>query len=117
MPTISVSASKSGEQIARRFLPVYLPILEKALETIEGHNAYHNKTTAMALKVAALVKVPWATGDDKGSSKDVSFYHSPYPIFHEVPLSEAQISSDTVELKLQLDYETTLKVLKYLIAL
>ena len=115
-PQISVSASKGGSQIARdierRLFPDYLPILDQALANIASHNAYLNKTQAMAQKIADLVKVKHDPDD-----KDISFYRSPYPIFHEKALMEARVSSDDVELKLQLDYETTIKVLKYLIFL
>jgi hypothetical protein len=113
-PKISVSALKSGEQIARdierRLLPEYLPILDKELASNREWNVYENATTLIAAHIANLVKV---TRQPKETT--VSFYHSPYNLFHET-MSEAKVvGTDEVELSLRLDAETTLKVLNLLI--
>jgi hypothetical protein len=76
-PKISVSALKSGEQIARdierRLLPKYLPILDKELATNRSWNEYESKTTLIAAHIANVVKVK-----RKPEETTVSFYHSPY---------------------------------------
>lgn len=52
-------------------------------------------------------------GIDKDAKK-VDFYHSPLKIFNET-LSEAEVHGDDVELKLRLDYDTTLEVVAELV--
>lgn len=113
-PKISVSALKTGEQIARdierRLLPIYLPILDKELTTNQPWNEYEGKTTLVATHIANIVRV-------KQKSKDttVSFYHSPYKILRNT-MSEAKVVGENdVELTLRLDAETTLKTLNLLI--
>jgi hypothetical protein len=113
-PKISVSALKTGAQIARdierRLLPEYLPILEKEIASNRSWTEYTGKTTLIAAHIANAVKV-------KRQPKEttVSFYHSPYNIFTD-SMSEAKVvSSEEVELTLRLDPETTLKVLNLLI--
>ena len=113
-PKISVSALKSGKQIAgdieRRLLPEYLPILEKELTSNESWRKHESATTRLASVLADLVKVKRDPKETK-----ISFYHSPYNIFRET-MSEAHVvGEDAVELTLRLDGETTLKVLNQLI--
>ena len=113
-PKISVSAAKSGKQIAqdieRRLLPEYLPILEKELATNKSWNEYENKTTNIASQIAKLVRVKRAPKETT-----VSFYHSPYNIFRET-MSEAKVVSDySIELTLRLDVATTMRLLNQLL--
>jgi hypothetical protein len=113
-PKISVSALKTGAQLAkdieRRLLPEYLPLLEKEIASNQSWLEYEGKTTLIAAHIANVVKV-------KREPKEttVSFYRSPYNIFAGT-MSEAKVvGGDEVELTLRLDPETTLKVLNLLI--
>jgi len=114
LPTINVNMNKTGEQIARaiesRVMTEYLPILAKAQENVASNIAYHVKTEAMAAKIA---KIAGVTMDEREPTK-VNFYRSPHPVFAE-KISEASVGRDDVTLKLDLDYETSLKVLRFLI--
>jgi hypothetical protein len=115
MPSINVSATKTVEQVAKtisnRLMPEYLQILSKAMESLASTVAYHNKTEVMEGKIAAIVGVTEKSITDVTK---VSFYHSPCPVFENRSLNQAKISGDSVTLELDLDYETTLKVLNYL---
>jgi hypothetical protein len=113
-PKISVSALKTGAQIARdierRLLPEYLPLLEKEIASNESWREYEGKTTLIATHIANVVKV-----QRQPKETTVSFYRSPYNIFAQT-MSEAKVvGGDEVELTLRLDPETTLKVLNLLI--
>jgi len=114
LPTINVSMNKTGEQIARaienRLMPEYLPILVEAQKNVESNIAYHNKTEMMASKIAKFVGVK----TDEQNPTKVSFYRSPHSAFAE-KISSASVSSDDVTLKLVLNYEDTMKVLRFLI--
>ena len=114
-PRISVSATKTGKQIAadieRRLLPEYRPILQKVLSDLSARESYEKSTSSIAAQIAKLVRVEHSPGERK-----VSFYHSPYPIFHET-MSEAEvIGPDEVELTLRLTPEGVLNILKYVIS-
>jgi hypothetical protein len=113
MPSINVSTSKTGTQIAkdieRRFLPAYTEILKSAVETVRSQDAYYSKRDAMALQIAQIAKV----GQDQIRDGKVDFYRSPYHIFNET-LAGAEVSDDDVELRLRLSYRDTLDVLEYL---
>jgi hypothetical protein len=112
MPEINVSSKKTGAQIAndieRRLLPQYLPLLDKAHTVIAQHEAFHDKTENMAAQIAKILRVP----PDK-KSRVINFYNSPLPAFHE-NLGQATVGADEVELNLRLDYNTTLQILKLL---
>lgn len=113
-PKISVSASKTGAQIAadieRRLLPEYLPILDKELDSNRRWNEYEGKTTALAARIANVVKVK-----REPRETTVSFYHSPFGIFRD-SMSEAKVvGDDEVELTLRLDGDATLKLLNLII--
>ncbi len=59
--SINVSDSKIPEQIARdierRFLPIYLPELEKAVAQVNSTNLFHQKRTANIQKMADYLGV------------------------------------------------------------
>jgi hypothetical protein len=107
---ISVSTSKSAYQIARditkRFLPVWVPQLEQMLTDIKRSSSYHSKTEGMAAEIADLVGV-------KADKTKVSFYRSPYPVFTDT-ISSAEVHGDDVTLSLQLGYEETIALLKWM---
>ena len=111
LPRIAVSSSKMAAQIARdiekRFLPVWLPRLEVMLQDIGRQEAYKTKTTSIADRIAALVKV-------NADGKKVSFYRSPYPVFSE-SMSGAEVHGDDVALELNLPHESALELLKWMI--
>jgi hypothetical protein len=113
IPSINVSTSKTGTQIAkdieRRFLPAYAELFEEAVKTVRSQDAYYSKRDAMALQIAQIVKVD----EDRISDGKVDFYRSPYHVFNET-LAEADVSDDDVKLTLRLSYRDTLDVLKYL---
>ena len=116
-PRISVSGSKTGVQvaadIARRLLPEYLPILEKALKDLAGRRRYENATSAVAGQIAGLMKVPYSSKGPKETT--VNFYHSPYHLFRET-LSKAEIiGEDEVELSLRLSPRDALRLLNMLV--
>jgi hypothetical protein len=113
-PKISVSASKTGAQIAhdieRRLFPEYLPLLEKVLARYQAADNFEQRTTSIAQKIARLVHVK-----AEPKSQTVSFYKSPYLLFKET-MSEAKVLDDSeVELTLRLDTATALKVLNQLV--
>jgi len=115
MPSINVSTSKTGTQIAkdieRRFLPAYTELLKSAVETVRSQDTYYNKRDAMAIQIAQIVKVD----EDHVRDGKVDFYRSPYHIFNET-LADADVSDDDVKLTVRLSYRDTLDVLKYLIS-
>lgn len=113
-PKITVSASKSGAQIARdverRLLPEYLPLLEQILRRHAAYDSHEDEVRRIARQVAKLVQVKQDL-----KSPTVSFYHSPYKIFQHT-MSQAQVMGDgEVEITLRLDVATGLKVLNQLI--
>lgn len=110
-PKISVSASKTGQQVAsdieRRLLPDYLPLFEKVLQDLEQWRSYEETTSSLAAKIADLVEVPVPK-----NGTTVSFYHSPYPIFSET-MSEARVmGKNEVELQLRLSPDDALTLLQ-----
>ena len=114
MPSINVSTSKTGLQIAkdieRRFLPAYTEILKSSVETVRSEDAYYSKRDAMAIQIAQLVKVD----ENRISDGKVGFYRSPYHVFNKT-LAGAEVSDDDVKLELRLSYRDTLDILGYLI--
>jgi hypothetical protein len=113
-PKISVSAFKTGAQIARdiehRLFPEYLPLLEKVLARYQAADKFEQHTATIANQIAHLVHVK---ADPK--SQTVSFYKSPYLLFKET-MSEAKVLDDNeVELTLRLDTATAMKVLNQLV--
>jgi hypothetical protein len=113
-PKISVSATKTGAQIAaditRRLLPEYLPLLQEAFSGIKARQRYESTTTAIASQIAGLVKVPHAPKETT-----VSFYKSPYKIFRET-MSEAKVYDEgEVEISLRLPPRDALRLLNMLV--
>jgi hypothetical protein len=115
-PRISVSASKSGRQIAsdiaRRLLPDYLPLLEKVLSDLSERRSYENATSKITSLFASLAQVPAPKNDET----TVSFYHSPYPVFRETQSEVRVVDPHEVELRLRLTPEEALEVLKDILA-
>jgi hypothetical protein len=113
-PSIKVSALKTGQQIAqdieRRLLPQYLPLLEKELERQHAWDKHEMESSSLAQQIARLVKV-----DVNPTATDVNFYRSPYDLFHETMSGARVIDSNEVELTLRLDGPTALQVLNLLI--
>lgn len=114
-PRISVSASKTGKQIAadveRRLLPEYRPLLAKVLSDLSSRKSYEKATESIAAKIADLVQVKHSP-----NQTTVSFYHSPYPIFHET-MSEVQVvGKNEVELTLRLSPDDAIELIKDLLA-
>jgi hypothetical protein len=113
-PRISVSASKSGKQIAadiaRRLLPEYLPLLQKVLSDLAARQDYEETTSSIAGQIAGLMSVRHSP-----KRTTVSFYHSPYMIFRET-MSEAKVhDKDEVELSLRLTPRNALRLLNMLV--
>jgi hypothetical protein len=113
-PKISVSASKTGVQIAsdisRRLPPEYLPLLAKVMSDLAARQDYEATTSSIAGQIAGLVKVQHSP-----KSTTVSFYHSPYEIFRET-MSEAKVmDKNEVELSLRLSPRDALRLLNMLI--
>ncbi len=69
-PSINVSDSKTAEQVARdierRFFPIYLPELEKAVNQVNATNLFHEKRRANIQKLADYFQV--AFKEDKEPS-------------------------------------------------
>jgi hypothetical protein len=69
--SIYVSVTKSSEQIARdierRFLPVYLPELEKAINQVKQSNDYHLKRRANIQKLADYFRVEFKEDNQEPS--------------------------------------------------
>jgi len=113
-PKITVSASKTGAQIAtdieRRLLPEYLPILDRELASIANWNDHEKATTELAGRIAHLVRVKREPRETA-----VRFYDSPYNIFRAT-LSGAEVhGADDVELTLRLSAADSLKLLNLII--
>lgn len=114
-PRISVSATKTGRQIAadveRRLLPEYRPLLQKVLSDLSSRKSHEDATESIAAKIADLVQV-----ERSSKQTTVSFYHSPYPIFHET-MSEARVlGTNEVEISLRLSSDDAIELLKDLLA-
>ena len=113
-PRITVSASKTAEQVARDvelcLLPRYLPLLEKEVASITSRHEYADKTEQVAEQVARVVRVRREPRETQ-----VSFYRSPYDVFRETMSGASVVGDDEVELTLRLDATTTLKVLNLLV--
>jgi hypothetical protein len=112
MPSITVSTVKTPHQIAqdveRRLMPRYLPLLEKASSMVSSYNTHYTRTQSTVQEIARLLRVKVGPDDER-----VSFYHSPLPLFSE-NLGEAKVSGDDVTLELRLDRESALRVLAML---
>lgn len=115
-PRISVSASKTGAQIAsditRRLLPDYLPLLEGVLTKLSQHLSFENETARVAALFADLAQVP----APRNNETTVSFYSSPYPVFHETQSEVRVVDPHEVELRLRLTPAEALEVLKDVLA-
>ncbi len=115
-PRISVSATKSGKQIAadiaRRLLPEYLSILEKVMSDLSVRRTYEETTSSIASQIADLVQVPLR----KRGETTISFYHSPYPALKESMSEAIVVGSDEVELRLHLSPEDAIELLKDILA-
>lgn len=113
-PKITVSASKTAEQVARdvelRLFPKYLPLLEREVAKIASQEEYADKTAKLADKIANIVRVR-----REPKETTVSFYRSPHEVFRETMSSASVVDVDEVELTLRLDADTALKVLDLLV--
>ena len=113
-PKITISASKTGAQIAadieRRLLPEYLPILDRELASNARWNEHESATTELADRIARLVRVKREPRETA-----VRFYDSPYGIFRAT-LSGAEVhGANDVELTLRLGAADSLKLLNLII--
>jgi hypothetical protein len=95
LPEISVSGTRGAEAIAkeikRRFLPEYLPLLQKAIDKRDAANSYEDKTRANLTALATIVNAHVPTERDRTTA---SFYHN------DRAYGNVQCSGDSVTLKL-----------------
>jgi hypothetical protein len=95
LPEISVSgtrgASAIAKEIKRRFLPEYLPLLQKAIDRRDAANSHEDKTRANLVTLAAIVNASVPTERDRSTA---SFYHN------DKAYGDIQVSGDSVTLKL-----------------
>jgi hypothetical protein len=95
LPEISVSGTRGAAAIAkeikRRFLPEYLPLLQKAITKRDEHASYEDKTRANLTVLAAIVNAAVPTERDRSTA---SFYHN------DKAYGDIQVSGDSVTLKL-----------------
>lgn len=112
LPSINVSATKTSDQVAReirrRLLPLYEPILAKALERVAQHDAYVDQSEATVEQISRITGARPRPG-----SREISFYDSPLPALNQT-VSSADVRGDEVTLTLHLDGEVALDVLKFL---
>ena len=104
--SINVSDSKTPEQIARdiekRFLPVYLPELEKAVNQVNQMNLYHQKRRDNIQKLADYF------GNEFKDDKEPSIYV--YDLIKGVGSRIEAYGEDTVKFELELTPEMAIKV-------
>jgi hypothetical protein len=95
LPEISVSGTRGAAAIAkeikRRFLPEYLPLLQKAIEKRDAANAHEDKTRANLVTLAAIVNARVPEERDRTTT---SFYHN------DKAYGDIQCCGDSVTLKL-----------------
>ena len=95
LPEISVSGTRGAAAIAkeikRRFLPEYLPLLQKAIDKRDAANSYEDKTRANLTVLAAVVNASVPTERERSTA---SFYHN------DKAYGDIQVSGDSVSLKL-----------------
>lgn len=95
LPEISVAGNRGAEAIAkeikRRFLPEYLPLLQKAIDKRNAANSHEDKTRTNLITLAAIVNASVPTDRDRTTT---SFYHS------DRAYGDIQVSGDSVTLKL-----------------
>ena len=95
LPEISVCGTRGAAAIAkeikRRFLPEYLPLLQKAIDRRDAANSYEDKTRANLTVLAAIVNAHVPTERDRSTA---SFYHN------DKAYGDIQVSGDSVTLKL-----------------
>lgn len=104
---INVSESKTPEQIARdlerRFLPVYLPELEKTVERVKETNIYYQKREANIEKLAKYFGVEF-----KEDNQEPQIY-----VYDKIKGLGSRIEAygeDTVKFELELTPEMAIKV-------
>jgi hypothetical protein len=95
LPEISVSGTRGAaaiaKEITRRFLPEYLPLLQKAIDKRDTANSYEDKTRANLVVLAAIVNARIPAERDRSTT---SFYHN------DKAYGDIQVSGDSVTLKL-----------------
>jgi hypothetical protein len=95
LPEISISGNRGAAAIAkeikRRFLPEYLPLLQKAITKRDEHASYEDKTHANLVILAAIVNASVPTERDRTTA---SFYHN------DKAYGDIQVSGDSATLKL-----------------
>jgi hypothetical protein len=95
LPEISVSGTRGAaaitKEIKRRFLPEYLPLLQKAIDKRDAAHSYEDKTRANLTVLAAIVNAHVPTERDRSTA---SFYHN------DKAYGDIQASGDSVTLKL-----------------
>jgi hypothetical protein len=95
LPEISVAGNRGAASVAkeikRRFLPEYLPLLQKAIEKRDAATSWEDKTRANLVTLAAIVNASVPTERDRTTA---SFYHN------DKAYGDIQVSGDSVTLKL-----------------
>jgi hypothetical protein len=95
LPEISVSGTRGAvaitKEIKRRFLPEYLPLLQKAIEKRDAATSWEDKTRANLITLAAIVNASVPTERDRTTA---SFYHN------DKAYGDIQCSGDSISLKL-----------------
>ncbi len=106
---INVSSSKTPEQVARdierRFLPGYLPELEKAIEQVEKTNLYHQKRTENIQKMADYFGVKI---EEDGNRRDASIYV--YDVVKGLGSRIEAQGEDSIKFELEVTPEQAIKV-------
>jgi len=95
LPEISVAGNRGPQAIAkeikRRFLPEYLPLLQKAIEKRDAANSYEDKCRQ---NLTVLAKIVNARVPEERDRTTTSFYHN------DKAYGDIQVSGDSVTLKL-----------------
>ena len=95
LPEISISGNRGAaaiaKEITRRFLPEYLPLLQKAIDKRDAAISWEDKTRANLVTLAAVVNASIPTERDRTTA---SFYHN------DKAYGDIQCSGDSVSLKL-----------------
>jgi len=95
LPEISVSGTRGAASIAkeitRRFLPEYLPLLQKAIDKRDAANSHEDKTRDNLVILATIVNARVPEERDRTTA---SFYHN------DKAYGDIQVCGDSVTLKL-----------------
>jgi hypothetical protein len=95
LPEISVAGNRGAaaiaKEITRRFLPEYLPLLQKAIDKRDAANSYEDKCRKNLTLLAGIVNADVPTERDRTTA---SFYHN------DKAYGDIQVSGDSVTLKL-----------------